>query len=259
MDESDFTQFFDPGQWLQPSRGPRYEQLARHIGAAIRNAALAAGTQLPPEREIAALADVSRVTVRKAIARLVEDGLVEQRRGSGSYVRDLGGEQKLEHMLSTLTSFTDYMRRRGIEPDSRVLSAGLFAPDPTEMVALGLGAGDTVARVRRLRTADGTPMAIEASSLPADILPRPEEVGTSLYEVLGRYGRAPVRAMQRINARSITDPDATLMGLPVGSAVLKIDRTGYLQSGRPIEFTTGLYRGDIYDFVAELRLEHRRR
>ncbi len=98
-------------------------------------------------------------------------------------------------------------------------------------------------------------MAIERSSLPTDILPNPELVMTSLYTVLRDRGLAPVRAIQRITAVNLAAQESRLLNLPEGAAVLRIDRTGYLASGRPVEFTRGLYRSDIYDFVAELRLD----
>lgn len=257
MTQIAFPTFLHPDAWFRENQGPRYLQLFRHLSEAVRDGRLAVNTQLPPEREIAALADVSRVTVRKAIAKMVAEGTVAQQQGSGSFIREPSGEKKLEHTLSTLTSFTEYMRLRGIVSGSKVLSRGLFAPTPTEIFALGLGTEDQVARVRRLRTADNVPMAVECSSLPADILPRPQDVETSLYDVLRSLGVPPVRAVQRISAKNLDQSDAELMDLPVGSAVLLIDRTGYNASGRPIEFTRGIYRSDIYDFVAELRHEDR--
>jgi GntR family transcriptional regulator len=245
------TAIYEPEAWYREGRGPRYLQLYRHLAGAISAGRIEPDTQLPPERELAGIADVSRVTVRKAVAHLVADGLVEQRRGAGSFVRR--GAPRLEQSLSRLTSFTDYMAARGMTSTSRVLSLGLFAPMPEESVALGLPASDRVARVERLRSADGLPMALERSSLPADVLPRPEEVGTSLYAVLRDRGAAPVRAIQRITAVNLGPAEARLMHLPEGAAVLRIDRTGYLGSGRPVEYTRGLYRSDIYDLVAELR------
>jgi GntR family transcriptional regulator len=86
------------------------------------------------------------------------------------------------------------------------------------------------------------------------VLPDPAEVTQSLYEVLGRHGKRPVRAVQRISAVNLTAADATLLGVPAGAAGLKIERTSYLPEGRVIEFTRSTYRGDAYDFVAELRL-----
>ena len=253
MDQTETHPIFAPDRWYRAGRGPRYEQLYRHIAAAIGSGVLDHAAQLPPERDLAGMADVSRVTVRKAVAQLVTDGLLEQRRGAGTFVRPQA--PKLEHSLSALVSFTEYMRQRGKTSTSQILRRGLFLPSPDEQMALGLAGADRVARVDRLRSADGMPMALEWSSLPQDILADPERVETSLYDVLRARGNAPTRAVQRITAVNLTTPDAQLLHLPDGAAVLRIDRTAYLPSGRPIEFTRGLYRSDIYDFVAELRLE----
>ncbi|MCI2393521.1 GntR family transcriptional regulator [Aliiroseovarius sediminis] len=242
-----------PSNWFRPGRGPRYLQLHRLIRTAIDCGDLAPGDPLPPERDLARAADVSRVTVRKAIGQLAADGLIEQRHGAGSFVRPPA--PKLEQSLSSLVSFTETMQARGMTPTSETLSHGLHRPTSAEMLSLGLSAGDQVARLTRLRRADGTPMALEQSTLPADILPQPDRVDLSLYTVLRTSGQAPTRAIQRVTATNLTAPDALVFNLPQGTAVLKIERTGYLPTGRPIEFTSGLYRPDLYDFVSELRLD----
>jgi GntR family transcriptional regulator len=244
---------FRPAAWLKSGQGPRYEQLYRHLLAAITAGDMASQSQLPPERELAEIADVSRVTVRKAVAQLVEDGMLEQRRGAGTFVRP--PRPKMEHSLSALLSFTEYMRQRGKASSSRILQRGMFSPTPDEQMALGSPSGELLARVDRLRFADDVPMALERSSLPRDILPDPNMVDISLYDVLRARGVAPTRAVQRITAINATGEDARHMNLTEGAAVLRIDRTAYLPNGRPIEFTRGLYRSDIYDFIAELRLD----
>jgi GntR family transcriptional regulator len=251
MDGAEDTALFAPEVWYRPGRGPRYLQLYRHLAAAISAGRIAPDPRLPPERDLAAIAGVSRVTLRKAVAELVSDGLLAQRRGAGSFVRSAA--PRLEQSLSRLTSFTEYMAARGMTSTSRVLGRGIFPPMPDESVALGLPASAQVARIERLRSADGMPMALERSSLPTDILPRPDAVETSLYTLLQGRDAAPVRAIQRITAVNIGAQEAQLLNLPEGTAVLRIDRTGYLASGRPVEFTRGLYRPDIYDLVAELR------
>lgn len=253
MDGSKQAGLFGTTAWFRDGRGPRYLQLYRYLSSAITSGQLEPDSQLPPERDLADLAEVSRVTVRKAVAQLVSDGLVEQRRGAGSFVRTQG--PKLEQSLSRLTSFTEYMLARGKISTSQILVSGHFAPTPDESIALGVASSDKVARIERLRHADGVPMAIERSSLPVDILPHPDRVDTSLYTVLREDGGAPVRAIQRITAINLAAHEAQLLNLAEGAAALRIDRTGYLASGRPIEFTRGLYRSDIYDFVAELRLD----
>ena len=145
------------------------------------------------------------------------------------------------------------MEARGVSSTSVVLHHAISAPSPDEMLTLGLSARDRVARIRRLRSADDTPMALEISSLPADVLPDPAKVGHSLYAALRKRGMAPTRAVQRVTAENITGETAELLHLPDGTAALKIVRTGFLSTGRPIELTSGYYRSDIYDFVAELR------
>lgn len=242
---------FSPEAWHRPGGGTRYLQLSRHISEAIADGRLKAGDQLPPERDLANRADVSRVTIRKAVGELVQAGLIEQRRGAGSFVK--GPAFRTEQSLSSLVSFSDNLSGRGKQPMSDVLERGLFAPTSDEMMALGLAPNQLVARVNRLRSADGVPMAIERSSLPADVLPDPSKVEVSLYAVLRQSNRAPVRAIQRVSAINVFDAEAKLLGLADNTAILKITRTAFSRGGRPIEFTRGLYRPDNYDFVVELR------
>lgn len=242
---------FNEEAWHRTGGGPRYLQLSRHIAAAINDGRLEQGYQLPPERDLADLGNVSRVTVRKAVGELVDAGLVEQKRGSGSFV--LGATPRTEQSLSTLVSFTENLEARGQTSSSKILSRGLFTPSPDEMMALGLASNQRVARIERLRFADDIPMALERSSIPSDILADPDQVTTSLYQVLRRKNQAPSRAIQRVIAVNVSADDAQLMGVAENTALLKISRTAFLISGRPIEFTQGLYRPDIYDFVAEIR------
>jgi GntR family transcriptional regulator len=254
MTQPDFVQILKAEQWFTPGHGPRYGQLYRHLKDAITSGLLGADTLLPPEREMALHADVSRVTIRKAIGSLAGDGLLDQRQGSGTIVMP-SHKPRLQQSLSSLVSFTETMQLRGYTPFSKVLNVGMFPPTPAETAALGLSGAAAVARIKRLRMADPGALAIETSTLPADILPDPGKVGQSLYTILRKSGCAPVRAIQRISAINLEDADAALLDVPKGSAFLKINRTGYLDSGRPVEFTTGLYRSDIYDFIAEVRLE----
>ena len=244
--------FLRPENWLGSGEGPRYVQLRRRLIAGIESGALPPNSSLPPEREIAELTELSRVTVRKAIQGLVREGLIEQRQGSGSFVRE--AVTRMEQSLSHLTSFTEDMARRGMETTSTWLERGVFMASAEEIAAFGLAAGDNVARISRLREAGGRPMALERAALPLDILPNPIEVTTSLYEVLDRLGNRPVRAVQKISAINLEAREAALLGVAEGAAGLSIARTSYLATGRVAELTHSLYRGDAYDFVAELRL-----
>jgi len=235
-----------------PQGGPLYLQLKRWIEEAVSSGAIQPGDALPSERDLAVKVDVSRVTVRKAVQHLVRDGLLVRRHGSGTFVAPQ--TNRVEQSLSQLTSFAEDMARRGMDVRSVWLDRGLYAPSPEETVALGLSSSEQVARVARLRISGDAPLAIERAALSAAILPDPEAVGTSLYAHLDRDGNRPVRAIQRIRAVSVGAEDARLLDVSVGAAVLHIERTSYLASGRVIEFTRSVYRGDTYDFVAELRV-----
>lgn len=244
--------FLDPEHWLNPANGPLYVQLRKRIEAGISSGFLVPDMPLPPEREIAAITDLSRVTVRKAIAELVDRGLVLQKQGSGSFVAS--ARPRVEQSLSRLTSFSEDMARRGYLSEMDWLERGLFLPSQEEIEALGLAPGDQVARLARLRRADSRPMAIERASLPIAILPNPLAVTRSLYEVLGQVGLRPVRAVQKISAINLGAADAELLGVQPMAAGLRIERISFLPDDRVVEFTRSIYRGDAYDFVAELRI-----
>ncbi|MGI3186088.1 GntR family transcriptional regulator [Nioella aestuarii] len=248
------TDYLKDDGWLDQVAGPRYVQLRKRIERAMEPdvGILPPGASLPSEREIASLTGLSRVTVRNAIQALVETGTVVQRQGSGTFVTEKA--QRVEQSLSHLTSFSEDMARRGMQSTSVWLERSVCLPSPEETIALALSANDSVSRISRLRMADDRPMAIERAALPVDILPNPIAVSSSLYDVLERDGNRPVRAIQKISAINLSKDDADLLGVAEGAAGLRIERVSYLRSGRVAEFTKSIYRGDAYDFVAELRL-----
>ncbi len=231
---------------------PLYLRLRRSIEEAVDHGVIRPGDALPSEREIAARADVSRVTVRKAVHDLVRSGLLVQRHGSGTFVAPR--TDRVEQSLSRLTSFTEDMARRGLTARSQWLDRGIYTPSPDEIMVLGLSSKELVARLARLRLANDKPLAIERAALSATVLPEPTAVESSLYLALQKSGQRPVRAVQRISATNLSAPDAELLGVEAGAAGLSIERISYLDSGKVIEFTRSVYRGDTYDFVAELRL-----
>jgi GntR family transcriptional regulator len=235
-----------------PGEGPLYLQVKRLIEDAIQAALISNGDALPSERDIAARLSLSRVTVRKAIRQLAEDGVLVQRRGSGTFVASR--PNRVEQSLSQLTSFTEDMARRGMAVHAALLDAGIYPPSPQETVALGLSNDERVARIRRLRLTGNTPLAIERASLSERLLPDPQSIGASLYEYLDRHGNRPVRAIQRIRAVTTSEADAALLQVSPGAPSLDIERTSYSTTGRVVEFTRSTYRGDTYDFIAELRL-----
>jgi GntR family transcriptional regulator len=207
---------------------------------------------LPPERELCELLDVSRTTLRKAIADLIAEGVLYHRHGAGTFIHR--ATPRVEQPSSRLTSFTEDMRLRGLEASSRELERGVYLPTPEEAMMLGAGLSERVFRLGRLRLADGSPMAIERAVIPMRYLPDPEAVGGSLYEALASRGFKPTRGLQRLRAALVSDAEADLLGVPRNSPVLYIQRIAYLTDGACVEFTKSWYRADAYDFVSELTL-----
>ena len=240
-----------PAQPVSPLAGddeaPRYLRLAKTFAERIKSGELPPGDSLPPERKIAELFGVSRVTVRRALDRLASDGLIDQRQGSGTYVA-----QRLQQPLSVLTSFTEDVRARGMTPSSAALDRSIGLAAPEEAIGLCLKPGQPVARIVRLRQADGMPLAIENSAVVIDALPEPERLTGSLYDALAAGGMRPVRAIQRLSAVALDERTAKLLAVAPGSPGLYTIRVGYVADGRPVEYTRSYYRGDRWDFVAEL-------
>lgn len=224
----------------------RYRRLADALIGQIESGEFAPGAALPAERALAEIHGVSRVTARRAIEELRHRGLVEQRRGAGTFVA-----RRVSQPLSVLTSFSEDLAARGMTGHSRVISSGVGRASPEEVIALGLGPNAPVARITRLRSADGQPLAVEATTVVADALATQELLSDSLYETMDRQGMRPVRAVQRLTSIAIDPATAKLLEVAVGAPGLLITRIGYT-SDRAVELTRSTFRGDRWDFVTEL-------
>lgn len=235
------------GKLDESSSLPLYQQLQRALRQAIESHVLGPDDALPPERDLAEQFHVSRITVRKAIDGLVSDGLLVRRQGSGTFV-----SARVEKNFSKLTSFSEDMRARGRTPRSVWLRKTTGSVTPEEALALRSSPGTPVFRFHRIRFADDAPMAVEYATVLASCLPSLDAVVSSLYEALERAGNRPVRALQRLRAVLFTAEQAELLQAKEKDAGLLVERLGFLKDGRAAEFTQSYYRGDIYDFVAEL-------
>lgn len=231
---------------------PLYLQLANALRRLIDEGIMNEGDALPSERRIMELTTLSRVTIRKALELLVKEGLLRQKRGSGTFVS--GGLPKIEQPLTRLSSFTEDMLNRGRTPDVQWLEKKLSYPTSEEVMLFGLSPGDKVLHLHRLRSGDGIPLAVEFATVPARFLPSPELVEHSLYEALTKVGAMPVRATQRLRARPLPAREAELLGATPNEAALYIERASRLSDGTLVEFTRSYYRSDTYDFVAELSI-----
>lgn len=214
-----------------------------HLEALIGDAA--PHTRLPTERDLALELDVSRPTVRQALANLEADGLVYRVQGAGTFVADHRITKTIE-----LTSFSEDMRSRGLVPGSRTIVAEISDAGPRIGPALGLSPATPVIHLERVRTADGSPVCHEDVWLPgpreAAIL---DEVSDgSLYAALERRGIHVDRAEQTVAATVLDPRTADLLGAPPHSAALHVTRTSYDARGNAVEHAVTTYRGDRYDY-----------
>lgn len=239
---------FLAGQLSNQSPEPLYRRFEEALKQAIASSQVKRGAVIPSERVLSEALGISRVTVRKAIDDLVADGLLDRRQGAKTVV-----SSRLEKSLATMTSFSEDMRSRGMEPGCIWISREISRPSPAEMMALGISGSEKVARLKRLRTADGTPIAIEMATLPARFVPDPQAVKESLYDYLETAGALPVRALQRMQSKPAGEEERLLLEAPEDTSLLVMERRCFLADGQIVEFTQTKYRGDVYDFVIELR------
>lgn len=225
-------------------RLPKYKELRLELESVL--ASLHPHDPVPSERDLMARHGVSRMTVRKALAGLEEDGLVERIQGAGTFVAD---PAKISKSLR-LTSFSEDIASRRMVPGGRTLLRERTTAEASVAQDLALKPGAPVEHLERLRTADGSPMCLENAWLPADVLPHTSFTakGESLYESLTANGHEPERAEQHIRATVLNPRDADLLGVPPFSAALIVSRITFDRSGRAIERAISIYRADRYDF-----------
>ena len=227
----------------------RYEEIAAYLGELVANAE--PGDRLPSEAELCERFAVSRMTARQAVQLVANEGLIDRRRGAGTFVR----ARPILRDLGSPLSFSGSMRARGMTASSETLHWGEVAPDEDERSALGLDEGATAYALERLRCADGTPMAIERAVMPWELalaLGDDFQEG-SLHEEFRRVGRLPAEAHAEVSARLANKRERELLGLPATGIIISERRTIYDQEGRALERTETRYAANRYTFRAILR------
>jgi GntR family transcriptional regulator len=231
---------------------PLYQQIRRDLLAQIDNRSLASGDQIPTEAELVQRYGVGRATVRHALAGLIAGGLLEVRRGLGTFV----SAPRFEHTLGGFYSFSREIERHGLTPGTRVLELGVAQADEGVAEALRLGAGARVVVLRRLRLAGADPIVVETSHLPADRFPGLETfdfTSVRLYDtLLHHYGCRPVRARETFEPVLTTIEEAQLLDQPIGEPALRVERIAYDRDDNPIEYCRSVVRRDRYRYSVEL-------
>jgi GntR family transcriptional regulator len=231
---------------------PRYYEIEQTLRARI--AALDPDSPLPSDAQLCEEFGVSRMTARNAVQRLVQEGLVYRLPGKGTYVAGSGAHRE----ASSLTNFTKEMRRRGRLPSSRLLEREVHPASQLEQTRLQLADGSTVVSIRRIRIADGEPVAIEHAVLrpeAADAVLQADLESGSLHEALVAGGLVPTRGHATIGSEPAEREEAALLEVPSGWPLLVERRLIADQEGKPLELTESRYASGRYaldvDFVVE--------
>ncbi|HTW09506.1 MAG TPA: GNAT family N-acetyltransferase [Acidimicrobiales bacterium] len=214
--------------------------------------ALPPGAGMPTERELSERFEVSRGTVRQALDQLEAQQRIHRYQGRGTFV----AKPKMDSLLE-LTSHSDHVRARGMEPGSRLISVARLRCDAEVAAMLALSEGDEILQIERVRTADAEPLSVEVLFLDArrfDGLAAMLGESQSLYELLrARYGVELSWAEETIEAMAAPEREAQLLGIAAAVPVLQLSRLSFDPIGRPVEYVKSLYRADRFRFRTRLQ------
>lgn len=228
---------------------PMYYQIQQQLLHMIQSSKLRPGDALPSEDELRRACGVSRMTARHALQALESQGFALRHKGQGSFV----SQPRVEKDIMHLSGFTAEMRALGLKPSSRVLNAETVATTAEVASRLQIAIASPAFYLRRLRCADGLPVAIEEVWLAREQFPGIDKLdftSVSLYQTLReRYGVRMSRADEIIEARSANRQQAELLDLPRNGSLLSITRTLWSVNGKPVETAQSVYRGDRYRAV----------
>ena len=211
------------------------------------------GDAIPSERQLAGDLGVSRLTVRAALDELVREGYLMRRRGAGTFV----AEPKVQKAM-TISSFSEDMRQRGLTPASRTLELHVVPAGARLGRILHVSPAEPVVVAKRLRLADGEPMAIELLHVRESLVPGLSaldlEVDSFYDQLAQRYGIEIVGGEQTVEPTVTDEEESETLGVPLHSPALLFERVTRSPKGEIVEFTVSIYRGDRYRIVSELGL-----
>lgn len=226
------------------SASPLYRQLMQRIRADIASGVYPVHGRIPSEAELGAKYQVSRVTVRKALAELTRDGLLHRRQGKGTFVC----APRLRRDLREVTSFHEACRVMGCTPGTKVISAQAVHAEDELREELSLQ-GDEAVEIIRLRLADGEPVMLETNRFPmryAFLLEA--DLSASLYHLLSQQGIEAANGVHEISLCYATAQQAKLLGVEVGAALLQLNQVIFDQNGAPLHTSHQVIRGDRFTF-----------
>ena len=231
---------------------PLYAQVEIALAAKITDGTLAVGSRLPNEEALTEQFAVSRTTIRQTIQNLVRRGLVEVRRGKGTFVT----QPKITQELTQLTGFVEDMHALGRHPSARLVDKRLVSAGETVAARLGLRTGAKVVRIQRVRLADNTPLSFDETYLPRAIgeqIMKDDLETEPIFSLLEqKYNKPLVEAEYRLEAVAADARVARALEIEVGRPIFLIERTSYCEGHEPIDYEKLYYHGDQIQFVTRL-------
>lgn len=225
---------------------PLYKELMEKLENSIRND-YQPNQQMPSERELVKMYDVSRSTVRLALRDLEERGIIYRLHGKGTFVSPIFIKQP---NLGNMYSFSSQMSTEGRQPTTKNLSLKLVVPEKEIAQQLNLSAGEKAYELRRLRLSKGEPFVYSRTYLPVETFPNLEisdlAQGTLYGLMKQKYHQISVLAFEDVQAVNLSQDEAELLHVQSGAASLKINRKTINDKNIPIEFTQALARGDKF-------------
>lgn len=241
-------------------RIPLYYQLENVLREQITSGKFRPGAKLPTESELIEQFKVSRITVRQALSTLSDEGLIERRQGSGTFVAQRRTRKRKFEGAIHLNGSLDELIEMGLNTPVRVLEFNRLEADKHEAELLAVKIGAPVYRLKRLRIYENKPYSLIVSYFTAEIGEQltEEELasGGILQKIETRLGVHLHEARQQIKAELADPYTADLLGIRVGSALLSVERTVFKDDGKPVEFVHTLYRSDIFGFTVFFKRDH---
>ncbi len=231
---------------------PAYKRIQHAILKRIDAAELKPGDAVASERELARTHKVSLMTARHALAGLESEGVVERRRGAGTFV----AAPKIH--FNKLMSYTEHMSSRGLAPRSRVLAAKIIEDEQEVSARLNLPATSRLVKIARLRLTGEEPFALETCYLPAsefsELVDAPLGRSSLFAALEHNYGVELAYADEEIDATAADAHLAEMLALPKGSALLRIRQVIYSTKGKATIYVVGYYRSERHTlFVRRFR------
>jgi GntR family transcriptional regulator len=226
---------------------PLWIQAVNLINSEIASGVLQPGMRLPPERELCQQLGISRVTLRKALTSLVEDGVLSASHGRGWYVAQAAPANK--EWPSSLESFTETAHRMGLTASSTVVAAEERAASLDEAEELKVAPGTPLFHLVRVRLLNGLPIALDETKLPMQLVPdlgAADFTHDSLYEKLAEAGIEPLRADATIEAKEADERAGAMLDIPVGKPMLVMRQLAVDDAERPLFSSTIMYAGERY-------------